>query len=128
MPVGGFRPGSGRKPSKISAAARQLAEALAADARGTIPVPVGPDGEPIKQRKFKDSLSYAMAVINDPTVSPDRKDRLAIAAMPYQHGKIAEKPMGKKEQQARDAQSAGSGSDWNDLMAKPMTPRLKVAA
>lgn len=121
--MGGYRPGSGRKPSKISAAARQLAEALVADTR-TATVPVGPDGEPLKQRKFKDSLSYAMSVINDPTVPGDRKDRLAIAAMPFQHAKIAEKPIGKKEQQARDAKSAGNGSDWDDLMAKPLTPRM----
>jgi hypothetical protein len=65
-----------------------------------------------------------MAVINDPTVSGDRKDRLAIACMPFQHAKIAEKPVGKKEQQARDAQNAGTGSDWDNLMAKPLTPSM----
>lgn len=140
--LGGYRPGSGRKPAKPKVrpgplqVARQLAEALEAEAAGqtrqapsvTVEPLVGPDGKPLKHRKFKDSMSYAMAVINDPTVNGERKDRLAIAMMPFQHAKIAEKPLGKKEQQALDAKRAGNGSDWDDLMTKPVTPNFKIAA
>lgn len=59
-----------------------------------------------------------MAVINDPTADMADKVRLAVAAMPFQHGKIAEVAPGKKvnaEQAAREA--AAGGAVWGDDLA-----------
>ena len=58
-------------------------------------------------------LDYMLAVIRDPKADVVRKDRLAIAAAPYCHGRIAE--VGKKQQQKEAAKKAGGDdSGWAD--------------
>jgi hypothetical protein len=58
-----------------------------------------------------------MWVINDPAAEMNDKIRLAIAAMPFQHPKLAEQPSGKKEEAAAAAGRAASGR-----YATPATP------
>jgi hypothetical protein len=65
-------------------------------------------------------LQYMLAVINDPGADSARRDRLAIAAAPFCHEKIGERPLGKKDQAQARANSAGEGSDWGeDLLPMP---------
>jgi phage terminase small subunit len=60
-------------------------------------------------------LAYMLENMNDPTVSVERRDALAIAAAPYVHSKVGR--AGKKARQAEEAQKVGgAGSVWgNDL-------------
>ena len=55
-------------------------------------------------------LAHMLAVLNDPTAAANRRDKMAIAAAPYVHGRIAEK--GKKAVEAEAARDAGEGSEW----------------
>ena len=51
-----------------------------------------------------------LSVVNDPAAPPARRDKMAIAAAPYCHPRIADK--GKKAQEAETAQRAGEGGEW----------------
>jgi hypothetical protein len=58
-------------------------------------------------------LQYMLRIINDPAATDARRDRLAIAAAPYCHGRVAE--VGKKQKQAEAAKNAGGDdSGWAD--------------
>jgi hypothetical protein len=58
-------------------------------------------------------LDYLLSVINDPAVSPSRRDRLAIAAAPYCHPRLIEpQKVGKKDRQDEAAATAGVGTSW----------------
>ena len=104
MPRGGARPGAGRpKGSTGTTAARAATSALRAGDGGA--------------RRFQTALEFAMSVINDPAADMADKVRLAVAAMPYQHPKLAEQPAGKKEEAAAAAERAASGR-----YATPATP------
>jgi phage terminase small subunit len=48
-----------------------------------------------------------LRVMNDPSVDPARRDRMATAAAPFVHAKVGEG--GKKDQQADAAQKAAVG-------------------
>ena len=61
-------------------------------------------------------LEYMLSVINDPEADAGRRDRMAIAAAPYIHGRPSSERPGKKEQAARDAETAGEGTGWEDLI------------
>jgi hypothetical protein len=56
-------------------------------------------------------------VMNDPEVDSSRRDRMAIAAAPYVHGRAAEEKPGKKEIATQEAFEAGDGTDWGDDLA-----------
>ena len=94
MKRGGYRPGAGRKPMK-------------AKPNETGPN-VGPDALP---------LDYMLAVIRDPNADAARRDRLAVAAAPFCHERIADDKIGKKQLRARAAETAGSGTAWAELLA-----------
>jgi hypothetical protein len=71
-------------------------------------------------------LDYLLALIADETIDPQRRDRAAIAALPFCHSRPAERfqPLGKKAQAELNALNAGQGSDWigpwgNDLEPNP---------
>jgi phage terminase small subunit len=53
-----------------------------------------------------------LGVLNDPGAAPNRKDRMAIAAAPYVHPRVAE--VGKKATQAEAARNAGGDDVWGD--------------
>lgn len=75
---------------------------------------------PVEMTSFT-PLEYALHVMNDPRESKDRRDRLAVAAMPYVHAKVGEG--GKKEKQADNAKKASAGKF---AIAQP--PRLKAVS
>src|SRR4051812_35174201 len=101
MPVGSPRPGAGRPPG------RPRRELDLSD--------YGPRGP------FVNSLEFAMAVINDPDVLLDAKIRIAIAAMPFQHAKLAEQPATKRTDAESAAEAAAKGR-----FAAPAGPKLAV--
>jgi hypothetical protein len=59
-------------------------------------------------------LDYMLGVIRDTTATQDRRDRMAIAAAPYCHPRMADAVKGKKDQQAEAAATAGVGTPWAD--------------
>lgn len=95
MPSGGSRPGAGRPRGSISS--KRLRTEIATIQRD------------ISSRRFKTALEFAMSVINDPNADMNDKIRLAIAAMPFQHPKLAELPAGKKDTAVAAAERAGTG-------------------
>jgi hypothetical protein len=63
-----------------------------------------------------------LGVMNDPGADAARRDRMAIAAAPFVHGRAAEAKPGKKEQQAAAAQRAATTGRF----APPAPPKLVV--
>ena len=57
-------------------------------------------------------LEYMLAVMNDRTADANRRDRMAIAAAPYVHGRVAENLLTKKKREAAAATVAGAGTPW----------------
>ncbi len=77
-------------------------------------------GRPSKQEFIDEAelhnmlpLDYMLSVIRDPTASKTRRDRMAIAAAPYCHHKVAEVRTGKKDLAAENAATAGTGTAWS---------------
>jgi hypothetical protein len=62
-------------------------------------------------------LEYMLAVMRDPKATQLRRDRMAIAAAPFCHPRMADTIKGKKDQQADAAATAGGpDTGWaNDL-------------
>jgi hypothetical protein len=60
-------------------------------------------------------LDYLLALVADETIDPQRRDRAAIAALPFCHSKPAEdyQPLGKKAQAEIHAMNAGRDSEWS---------------
>jgi len=58
-------------------------------------------------------LQYMISVMNDPTVDANRRDRMAVAAAPYCHHKVADVRTGKKDIAAENAVMAGVGTAWS---------------
>src|ERR1700676_211591 len=85
MPRGGYRAGAGR-PKK---GARSTREAES---------PPAPSQTP---------LSYMLAVMNDVTADPVRRDRMALAAAPFVHKRVVDTTEGKKEVAKNTATRAG---------------------
>lgn len=66
-------------------------------------------------------LEYMLDVMNDAQADAGRRDRMAVAAAPYVHGKAAESAPGKKEQRQTAANEAATGK-----FAVPQAPKLVV--
>jgi hypothetical protein len=58
-------------------------------------------------------LDYMLAVIRDETATQTRRDRMAVAAAPYCHARMADTIKGKKDQQSEAAAMAGNGTEWS---------------
>jgi hypothetical protein len=68
-------------------------------------------------------LEYMLAVMNDRTADANRRDRMAIAAAPYVHGRVSDTLITKKRRQTEAAQKAGFGTPWGeDLGFENRTP------
>jgi hypothetical protein len=67
-----------------------------------------------------------LSVMQDESVDPLRRDRMAIAAAPFVHRRADD--VGKKAQAERDAETVHAGSRWEYLVnrgrepAKPVQP------
>jgi len=57
-------------------------------------------------------LEYMLAVMNDRTADSNRRDRMAIAAAPYCHGRVSDERIGKRRQETKAAKTAGIGTAW----------------
>ena len=59
-------------------------------------------------------LQYMISVMNDRTADRKRRDRMACAAAPYCHARIADHRKGAKDLKAEAADNAGAGSAWEE--------------
>jgi hypothetical protein len=66
-------------------------------------------------------LAYMLGVIRDETADPARRDRMAIAAAPYFHHRVADERIRKKDEAAKAALKAAEGR-----FAVPPAPQLTV--
>lgn len=57
-------------------------------------------------------LDYMLMVVRDETAAQERRDRMAMAAAPYCHAKLADRVKGIKDQQSEAAETAGIGTPW----------------
>lgn len=89
MARGGARPGAGRKKG------------------GQASIPKDIEVEAVAENLTP--LEYMLKTMNNPRVSPARRDRMAIAAAPFCHCRAGEKGVGKKGQQALAAKEAAQG-------------------
>lgn len=103
MARGGLRPGAGRPKSKASPT---FAKAPA-------------DIKRAARQSGMNPLDYMLTVMNDADAEDARRDRMAIAAAPFVHAKPGERPVGKKEEAAEAALTAGEGSDWGSDLREP---------
>ena len=81
--------------------------------------------EPIKLSPKKpiqdmDSLTYLQSVYSDPCEEVGVRMNAAKAALPYEHGKVAEK--GKKETKADEAKATASGASKFGTLTNQMRP------
>lgn len=103
MPRGGARPGAGRPRTKLPE--EPAHKAVVAEVR-------------VDAAKYGlTPLEYMLKVMNNGEADPARRDRMAVAAAPYIHGKASDAAAGKKEQQADAAKTAGEGTGWGDDLA-----------
>jgi len=65
-----------------------------------------------RRRVVRTPLEYMLAVMNDPTVPEERRDRMATAAAPYCHPRLAPARAGKKQRVIAEAATAGVGTQW----------------
>ena len=69
---------------------------------------MGPDEAKNAAAENLDPLTYGLRVMNDPAESKDRRDRMAIALLPYTTARVGEK-QGKKDEKAERAKQVGAG-------------------
>ncbi|MGE7136211.1 hypothetical protein ACQKIE_01105 [Luteibacter sp. NPDC031894] len=133
MPRGGSRPGAGRpkgstKPGKKASAPKadtKKTKSARTTGRKVAAIPPGPrpddpvfDGEVLPAKLSP--LDYMLDVMNNRNAEADRRDRMAVAAAPYVHGKMGEK--GKKDAK-RDA-AANAGGSFASTPPPPRTSRV----
>jgi hypothetical protein len=67
-----------------------------------------------------DPLDYLLQVINDPTASDARRDRLALAALPYSRAKLHDRAMTQREKTQKAVAKAIRGDDasngWSQVL------------
>ena len=102
MPRGGARVGAGRKKGSKTVA------------HGQPPVP-----PPSSTGHYENPLDYLMAVLNDSLVDDGRRDRIAVALVPFFNAKPGE--TGKKGQRAAAAEKAATGK-----FAPAAPPKLRA--
>jgi len=103
---GGYRPGAGR-PFKTSE------EEIEAAKNPKVATDI------LKNSKAAGltPLEYMLNVMNDEDTSPERRDRMAIAAAPFMHSKPSDDgKMGKKEQKEMLAKERPEGGIWEGLL------------
>lgn len=102
MARGGSRPGAGRP--KGSFKSMRIAE----------PEPLADDGGMMP-------LDFMLAVIRDPSVDPAIRARMAIAAAPFCHPRVADDRISKRDRTEEASKMAAEGNEWGNVikLAKP---------
>jgi hypothetical protein len=118
MAAGGFRPNAGVKPGTKRGPYKTKKKSKSAAKRKAKPAQEFMDVlENILDKKQQEAQEaeqilpgdYILKVLNDPTETDKaRKDRLAIAALPFFHKKVSD-AMGKKDEKEKRARDAGGG-------------------
>jgi hypothetical protein len=81
----------------------------------------------LEPARGEDPLSYMLAVMNDISVDPIRRDRMAVAAAVYCHARVAaDAPLGKKQRAELEAQTCHEGSSWERILAGRYEPAKPV--
>src|SRR5689334_3516414 len=93
MASGGYRPSAGRPRRPLTK--DDLPDQAQLEAN-----------EPIDNQT---PLEYMLSVMNNPAAHPERRDRMAVAAAPYVHGRADAQALGKKEKQQERAKEASRG-------------------
>jgi hypothetical protein len=109
MARGGFRPGAGRPKSALTA--REPAQQI----------DLPPDVKRAARKNNLSPLAYCEAVMNDEGADVARRDRLAIAALPFRHRRMSDEEPSKKEQRDATARKMDTGR-----FATPAAPKLVV--
>lgn len=116
MSRGGYRPGAGRpkgsctdktkrKVPLLPKATREIVVAALKEAAPDLGTPLG----------------YMLAVMTDPAADDARRDKMAIAAAPFVHPRMADNRLGKRDGEKEAASRAGGGK-----FASPEAPKLVV--
>lgn len=134
MARGGFRPGAGRPKGSGKKAAKKdpksvgkQAASIGAAAEKVLKATDPASKSQTSTKRFETALDFAMAAINgDVTgVEVDDKVRLAVAAMPFQHARLADKPMTKAESRSAKAK-AGSVGKYAPVAPPGSRPNLVI--
>jgi hypothetical protein len=88
---------------KVTISEKKLMDILAVE----LAAEVSGDKQPENSERLE-PLDYMLSVMNDPMADKDRRDRMAIAAAPFVHPRIAE-GKGKKQEKDEKAKTAGAG-------------------
>jgi hypothetical protein len=106
MARGGFRPGAGRPKGSKEGKSSPQAEVTSTS---TVALTQNP-------------LEYMLAIMNDPKADAVRRDRMAIAAAPFIHPRVADSRIGKKDAEDSTARKAAKRGRF----AVPAPPKLAV--
>ena len=63
-----------------------------------------------------DPLRYLQQVMRDMDADPLRRDRAAVALLPFMHARVADHAVSKRERALRDAEVPAPGSGWATLL------------
>jgi hypothetical protein len=114
MGHGGARRGAGRKRRNPAPSTEKLDTSLSS-------VTVAPAVADLIEKHGQSPLEYMLKVVNNPEADQGRRDRLAIAAAPFCHPRIADNRFGKGDEKAVKAEEASAGK-----FAPPSPPKLIV--
>lgn len=105
MSRGGYRPGSGRPKGAKSKQA---------------PDETGFPSDVVKAAATADMspLDYMLMVMRNQDADQSRRDRMAVAAAPFCHPRIADNRFGKKDQAEAEAEAAATDSRWASVLAR----------
>jgi hypothetical protein len=103
MPRGGYRPGAGRPKGS-----RTLKRALPSPKLPVVKIT---------------PLEYMLAVMNDPNADELRRDKMAIAAAPFMHPRVADNRYGKKDEERDRAAERGESEKY---ATPPAPPKLVI--
>lgn len=102
MARGGYRPGSG--PAKGTKYKKKGETRKKAVKKDEIPDDIREEAALLN----KTPLQHMLDVMNDHSATPERRDRMAVAAAPFVHPRKGE-GAGKKDEKADRAKQAGAG-------------------
>jgi hypothetical protein len=86
MPRGGWRPGAGRPAGSKNMGREDISPVD----RALVRIAIMPPDEKPDLGPGETPLDYMLRLIRDENVDPTRRDRMAIAAAPYCHPRIAD--------------------------------------